>query len=71
MLRIVLRFALIWALTMFVTPYVDRFLTQLANRTPKDSFFNDILVELSGQYSSSLIRSLGEAVGELVLGSKK
>jgi hypothetical protein len=69
MVKGLLRFALIWGLTMLITPYVDRWLSQLAHKAPKDSLVEDVLVELSGQYSSSLIRSLGETVGELLFGS--
>ena len=71
MVKGLLRFALIWGLSMLVTPYVNRFFDRLADRAPKGSFAEDMLLELSSNYSSSLIRSLGETVGELVLGSKK
>jgi hypothetical protein len=71
MVKGLLRFALIWAISMFLTPYLNRLLLQLAARVPKNSFVEDMLVELSDQYSASLIRSLGETLGELVLGSKK
>jgi hypothetical protein len=53
-----------------LTPYVNRLFDQLAARAPKDSFLEDVLRELSGRYSSALIRSFGETLGELVLGSK-
>ncbi len=55
---------------MLLTPYVNRLFGRLAKRAPKDSFLEAALLELSGRYSSSLIRSFGETVGELVLGSK-
>ena len=71
MVKGLLRFGLIWGLSMLLTPYVNRLFDRLAARAPKDSFFEAILLELSGNYSSSLIRSVGETVGELVLGSKK
>ena len=71
MVKGLLRFALVTILTMLVTPYVNRFLTQLAQRAPKDSFLEDVLIELSDQYATSLVRSVGETVGELVLGSKR
>ena len=71
MVKGLLRFGLIWGLSMLVTPYVNRFFDRLADRAPKGSFAEDMLLELSSNYSSSLIRSLGETVGELVLGSKK
>ena len=70
MLKGLLRFALVTILSMLVTPYVNRFLNQLARRAPKDSFLEDLLLELSDQYATSLVRSVGETVGELVLGSK-
>jgi len=71
MLKVLLRFVLIWGLSLLVTPYVDRWMSQLAHKAPKDSFLQDILFELSGQYPTGLIHSFGETVGELFLGSKK
>ena len=71
MVKGLLRFGLIWALSMLVTPYVNRFFDRLAARAPKGSFVEDMLLELSSNYSATLIRSVGETVGELVLGSKK
>ena len=71
MLKGLLRFAVIWAISMFLTPYLNRFLDRLATRAPKDSFLEQLLLELSGRYSATLIRSFGESLGELVLGSKK
>ena len=62
---------MIWAISIFLTPYLNRFFLKLAARAPKDSFVEDMLHELSDQYSTSLIRSFGETVGELFLGSKK
>jgi len=70
MVKGLIRFALITALTMLLTPYVNRLFDQLAARAPKDSLLEDVLHELSGRYSSALIRSFGETLGELVLGSK-
>ena len=71
MVKALLRFALVTALTLLLTPYVNRLFDRLAERAPRGSFFEDALLELSDRYSSSLIRALGETVGELVLGSKK
>lgn len=71
MLKGLLRFALIWAISMFLTPYVNRFLSRIAERAPRDSFLEQLLRELSDQYSASLIRSFGETVGELAFGAKK
>lgn len=70
MLKGLMRFALIWAISMFLTPYLNRFLDRIAERAPKNSFLQDILLELSERYSATLIRSFGETLGELVLGSK-
>jgi hypothetical protein len=71
MVKGLIRFALVWALSMFLTPYVNRFFDRLAQRAPKDSFVEAMLLELSENYSAALIRSVGETVGELVLGAKK
>jgi hypothetical protein len=57
MIKGLIRFALIWAIAFFLTPYLNRFF--------------DRLLELSGRYSATLIRSFGETLGELVLGSKR
>jgi hypothetical protein len=71
MIKGLIRFALIWAISMFLTPYLNRFLLQLAAKAPKNSFLEATLRELSDQYSSSIIRSIGETLGELVLGSRR
>jgi hypothetical protein len=55
---------------MFLTPYLNRFLDRLAQKAPSGSFLEDLLLELSERYSATLIRSFGETLGELVLGSK-
>jgi hypothetical protein len=68
--KVVLRFALIWGLSVLLTPYVNRMFDRLATRAPKGSFLEDALLELSDNYSSALIRAFGETIGELVLGSK-
>jgi hypothetical protein len=70
MVKTLIRFALITVLSMVLTPYVTRFFDQLAARAPEDSFLEDLLRELSGRYASALVRSFGETLGELVLGSK-
>ena len=69
MLKGILRFALVWGLSMLLTPYLNRLLDQLATRAPSGSFLEDALLELSDRYSTSLIRTFGETLGELVLGS--
>ena len=63
-----LRFALIWAATMFLTPYLNRFFLRLASRAPQGSFIADLFDALAKQYSSTLIRSFGETAGEMFLG---
>jgi hypothetical protein len=70
MVKGLLRFALIWGLSMLLTPYVNRLFDRLASRAPRDSFLEEALLELSQRYSSTLIRSFGESLGELVLGSR-
>jgi hypothetical protein len=71
MVKGLLRFALISAITILITPYVNRLLDRLASRAPKNSFLEDALLELSNRYSSSLVRTFGETLGELVLGSRR
>ena len=71
MVKGLIRFALLWALSMLVTPYVTRFLNQLAQKAPTNSFLEDVLLEISGSYSATLVRSFGETLGEMVLGSSK
>jgi hypothetical protein len=71
MVKGLLRFGLIWALTMLVTPYVNRAFDRVAMRAPKGSFLEKVMLELSTNYSAALIRSFGETLGELALGSKK
>lgn len=69
-MKFLLRFALAWGLSMLLTPYLNQLFDRLATRAPKNSFLEATLLELSDTYSSSLVHSFGEAVGELVLGSK-
>lgn len=71
MVKGLIRFVLIWAVSMLVTPYVNRFFDRVAARAPKDSLLEAMLLELSSNYSATLIRSLGETLGELALGGKK
>ena len=71
MVKGLIRFGLIWAISMFLTPYLNRFFDRLAARAPKGSFVEDMLLELSSNYSATLIRSFGETLGELVFGSKQ
>jgi hypothetical protein len=71
MVRGVLRFALIWGLSLLLTPYVNRLFDKVAERAPKGGFLEEALLELSDRYASSLISAFGETVVELVLGSKK
>ena len=70
MLKGLLRFVLITALTMLLAPQVSRLLDRLADRAPRGSFIEDTLLEFSDRYSTSLIRSFGEALGDLVLPSR-
>ena len=71
MVKGLIRFALIWAISMLLTPYLNRFLDRLASRAAKNSFLEELLLELSGRYSATLISAFGETLGELVLGSKR
>jgi hypothetical protein len=71
MVKGLIRFGVIWAISMFLTPYVNRFLDRLAMRVPKNSFLEELLLELSSRYSATLIRAFGETLGELAFGSKR
>jgi hypothetical protein len=71
MVKALLRFALIWGISLLLTPYVNRLFSRLAERAPEDSFLREALVELSDRYAASLITAFGEGLGELVLGSGK
>jgi hypothetical protein len=55
---------------MLLTPYLTRMFDRLAQRAPQGSFLEDTLLEFSNRYSTTLIRSFGEALGDLVLPSK-
>jgi hypothetical protein len=70
MVKGLLRFALIWGISFLLTPYLNRFFDRLADRAPSGSFLKETLLELSESYATTLIRSFGETVGELVLGSR-
>ena len=70
MFKLLLRMAVAWGLSVLVTPYVTRVFDRLANRAPKGSFLEETLLELGDRYSSGLVQSFGETVGELVLGSE-
>jgi hypothetical protein len=68
--KFVLRFVLIWGLSMLLTPYVSRLFEKVATRAPRGSFLEETLQELGERYSSELVHTVGETVGELVLPSK-
>jgi hypothetical protein len=70
MLKGLIRFALVTALTFLLTPYATRLMDRLADRAPRGSFLEDALLEISDHYTSGLVRAFGETLGELVLGSK-
>jgi hypothetical protein len=71
MVKGLLRFALIWAISLLLTPHLNRLFDRLAARAPKGSFVEAMLLELSGRYSTALIQAFGETLGELVLGAKR
>jgi len=71
MVKTLVRFALIWGISLLLTPYVNRLFSRLAEHAPENSFLRDALLELSDRYASSLITAFGETLGELVLGSGK
>jgi hypothetical protein len=64
------RFAAIWAISYFLSPYLERLFDRMLQRAPKTGFLHDVLQELRDSQSTTLIRSFGETMGELVLGPK-
>ena len=70
MVKGLLRFALVTLLSMLLTPYISRLFDRLADKAPRGSFLEDALLEFSNRYSTTLIRSFGETLGELVLPSR-
>jgi hypothetical protein len=64
------RLMLVWGLSVLLTPYVSQLFDRLATRAPSGSFLEDTLLELSDRYSSELVQTFGQTVGELVLGSE-
>jgi hypothetical protein len=71
MVKTLIRFALIWAISLLLTPYLNRLFDRLAEKAPQGSFLQDALLELSERYSAVLITAFGETLGELVFGSRK
>ena len=71
MLKGVIRFVAVWLLSWYLTPYLDRAFLRLAARAPRNGLVEDVLVELSGNYSAVIIRTFFETLGDLVFGSKK
>jgi hypothetical protein len=71
MVKGLIRFALIAGISMLLTPYVSRLFDRLADRAPQGSFLEDALLEFSNRYSTTLIRSFGETLGDLVFPSSK
>lgn len=70
MVKGLIRFAVITAITMLLTPYVARFFNQLAAKAPEGSLLEDFLEELSDRYASVLIRAFGETIGDFAFGPK-
>ena len=71
MVKGLIRFALIWAISMLLAPYVSRLFDQLAERVPEGSFLEDTLRELSDRHASSLIRAFGETLGDVIFGAAR
>lgn len=65
----ILRFVLIWVLSMVLEPYLSRFMAQLSDRAPRGSFVGEVLDEMSGDFASGLVHSVGETVSDLFFGA--
>lgn len=68
MFKGILRFVLVLALSRLLAPYVDRFVSRLLTRVPTDSFIGEVLDSIRTSYSTTLVRSFGESMGEMVFG---
>lgn len=71
MVKGLIRFALIWAISMLLAPYVSRLFDRLAEKVPEGSFLEDTLRELSDRHASSLIRAFGETLGDVIFGAAR
>jgi hypothetical protein len=69
-LKGLVRFVLVWGLAVALAPYVGRLFDQLARKAPEGSLLEDTLYEFGDRHSSGLVRAFGDAIGDLVLGSK-
>lgn len=65
-----IRFAVIFAVSRMLAPKLDQVFRRLAVRVPPNTVVRDVLDELSTRYSTTLIRSFGEAAGDMVFGPK-
>jgi len=71
MLTGLIRFALIWGLSRAAAPYMERGINRLLAYLPATGVVHDVAVEVRDRQSTTLIRSFGEAAGEMVFGPKK
>jgi hypothetical protein len=69
LVKLILRLVLIWGVSMLLTPYVSRLFDKVATRAPRGSFLEETLQELGDRYSTELVHTVGETVGDLVLPS--
>ncbi len=68
MIKGLLRFAIIWGVSMLLTPYLNRFFESLASRTASIGFLRETFEALRTEYLSTLIRSFGESMGDMAFG---
>jgi hypothetical protein len=66
-LRFLLRFGLITALGILVTPYISRAIGRLADRAPRGSATEEFLVELRDNLPGPLVHTFGETVTDIFL----
>lgn len=67
-MKSLLRFAVIFALSRILAPRLNLLFHRLSARVPANSMAAEVLESLSSTYSTTLLRSVGETVGDLVLG---
>lgn len=65
-----IRFVMIYAVSRMLAPKLEGLLGRIAARTRPGSFAHDTLAAFQKSYSTSILRSLGETVGDLAFGSR-
>ena len=65
--NLLLRFALVWALSRLARPLVSRAFNRLAARVPTGSFLEGFLLELSTTYSVEVVGVIASTLTAVIL----